>query len=187
MPKTRRAASRVPRTVTFKTRKVKVQSPAPEVFFARGMAYSSAFAVTSTGLGNNVWALLNAASLTDSFNVDFNHNGNGELEYIGVGAQNFEGEILISGRRNAGSGAAFPIYDLSFAVDTGAGYVLSGENTLGAVETNRQDELGLICKYSIRLNPGDKVRAKIKQNPNGLGSNHAWLNFGLDHSLIVRP
>lgn len=156
--------------------------------FARGMAYSSVFGATVTSLPNNSWRLLNVATLTDAFNVDFQVNANGELEYTGAGPQNFEGEILTSGRRNAGGGTNTPTFDVAPVFDIGGGgYVLGIANTMGTMETSRLPEVGFICKYSVTLNTGDKVRIQGRQNPSFGSGTHQLAIFGLDHSLILRP
>ena len=158
--------------------------PDPPPFFARGFVGGAG----STSIPNLAWRLLNVTSFTDAFNDGFQVNANGELEYIGAGTVNFEGEILATGRRSAGSGTNEPKFDIAPAFNIGGGgYVLGVSNTLGSMQTSRLPEVGFICKYSVTLSTGDKVRMQGRQQPSFGSGSHTLFIGSSDHSLIVRP
>ncbi len=145
---------------------------------ARGGAFSSYFLTGVTTVGPTFVPLI-VTAVTDTENVDFIHNGNGELEYTGAATKDFEGVIFLAGRRS--SGGAINTRKVTLGIDTGSGFVVHDVTHAGSFMIDSDDSC-MSVRYRVTLNTGDKVRPMIN-----CSSNVAWRNRGMSHVLVEEP
>jgi len=143
---------------------------------ARGGAFSNTNTNTSVNTG---FLVLASTATTDGANEDFQHNGNGELEYTGVATKAFEGVIFVTGDRT--SGTAIANFTLTGGLDTGGGYapIDAQRSGLGSIDNQKRC---IAARYRVTLSTGDKVRPMMK-----CSTSLTWGGRGMAHVILEVP
>ena len=144
---------------------------------ARGVAFSPSSTTQNTSCGTSP-TLMAATTLTDANNVDFVHNGNGELQYTGAKTKTFLGFINTSSERSPAGQNEFRI---SAFLDSGSGY-----NVISTTRKQRFLFTGGIpraggANYIVQLSTGDKVRCGVD---NAFGGTRTFVSKSLDHFIV---